>query len=64
MTNYSVKLQMKMNREIPYKDVSDKCKKKYKTSKPYWNQELKDLWVNMHNMEKIFRKCKHVNKNV
>ncbi len=45
-----------MNREIPYIDVCSSSKKRYKVNKPFWNEELRELWKVMNLKEKDFRK--------
>jgi hypothetical protein len=32
-----------MNEKIPYKDVSDDTRKRYKVLKPFWDNELETL---------------------
>ena len=53
-----------MERQLP-KYTGVKSRKKYKIKKPYWNDELKGLWSDMCNKEKIFLKFRgphHVRK--
>ncbi len=47
-----------MNREIPFKDISNGAKKRYKQRKPYWNEELSMLWKEMCKKEHDFCKYK------
>ena len=47
-----------MDNFLDYNNVSTKTKKMFKNYKPYWNNELTIAWKNMHNNEKIFRRCK------
>ncbi len=53
-----------MNVNIPYKDINinKRTKKRFKCNKPYWNDELSNLWSNMHEHEKAFLKYKGNNK--
>lgn len=41
---------------IPYCEASKKTRKRMKCTKPYWNQELSDLWQKLQKTEKHFRK--------
>ena len=43
-----------MDNCIPRCDTSKKTRKRFKTHKPYWNNELTDLWNAMHAKEKRF----------
>ena len=47
-----------MDNFLDYNNVSTKTKKMFKNYRPYWNNELTIAWKNMHNNEKIFRRCK------
>ncbi len=53
-----------MENEVPFKEfnVSDNTRKKFKSNKPFWNDELKILWSEMHEKEKIFCRCKKNNR--
>ena len=46
-----------MNVNIPYTEMHPKSKKFFKTHKPFWNDELKDLWSQMNTAEKLLRKA-------
>ncbi len=53
-----------MDREIPFillKEASKHTKKKFKVSKPFWNNELTEMWKIMHENEKLF--CKYKGKS-
>ena len=43
-----------MDNCIPRCDTSKKKRKRFKTHKPYWNDQLKDLWNAMYAKEKRF----------
>ena len=43
-----------MDNCIPLCDTSKRTRKRHKTQKPYWNDELMNLWSVMHAKEKIF----------
>ena len=45
---------MEMDNCIPRCDTSKKTRKRFKTHKPYWNDQLKDLWNAMYAKEKRF----------
>lgn len=45
-----------MKEVIPFYDASKNTRKRVKYTKPYWNQELLDLWKKLHKTEKHFRK--------
>ncbi len=49
-------IKAEMDKLIPYKDIctSKKAKKRFKHSKPFWNNELKILWQEMHENEIFF----------
>lgn len=47
-----------MAETIPKYDWSNKGRTKLRFHKPYWNDELTDLWKNMRNKEKLYLKCK------
>lgn len=46
-----------MTESIPNYDWSTKSKKKLRIHKPYWNDELTELWNIMRSHEKQFLKC-------
>ena len=45
-----------MNNTIPKLETKS-AKKRFRHTKPYWNDHLKDLWENMSSKEKEFLKC-------
>ncbi len=47
-----------MDQYLKYSDSSEKVRKMYKTHKPYWYQELADLWVLVSKAEKVSLKYK------
>jgi hypothetical protein len=47
-----------MDNNLDYRDISTKNKKKLKTSKPYWNNNLTIAWKNMVTKEKAYLKNK------
>ena len=47
-----------MDRYLDSKCISKKTKGYYKNSKPYWDNELSNLWKSMTQAEKDFIKCK------
>ena len=47
-----------MNKNLKYTDSSNKTRKIYKNHKPYWNDELHNMWKNMSQAEKWFLNCK------
>ena len=47
-----------MDQYLKYSDSSKKVRKMYKNYKPYWNQELTDLWVVVSKAEKAYLKYK------
>ena len=49
-------IQTEMKEYIPYRGNNQKLNKKFKYSKPYWNEELTKLWKDMSAKEKVFRK--------
>lgn len=51
-----------MAETIPKYDLSNKGRKKLRFHKPYWNDELTDLWKNMRNKEKQYLKCESKDK--
>ncbi|XP_053391424.1 uncharacterized protein LOC128554201, partial [Mercenaria mercenaria] len=46
-----------MNHSIPRYNASNRTKKRNKNAKPYWNEELTDLWNAMGMTENEFLKC-------
>ena len=46
-----------MDNCIPLCDTSKRTRKRHKTQKPYWNDELMNLWSVMHAKEKLFLNC-------
>lgn len=51
-----------MAETIPKYDWSNKGRKKLRFHKPYWNDELTNLWKNMRNKEKQYLKCESKEK--
>ncbi len=51
-------LTCEMDEYLKYSDASGKCRKRLKLHKPYWTDELTDLWKDMCHKERIHRKCK------
>ena len=47
-----------MDRNVKFIDASKKMRKKYKHSKPYWNDNLTMKWKAMNESERKFLKCK------
>ena len=47
-----------MDEYLKYYDASGKCRKRLKLHKPYWTDELTDLWKDMCHKEHMHRKCK------
>ena len=41
-----------------YKEASNVTRKRHKPYKPNWNTNLSQLWKDMHEKEKICRRCK------
>ena len=52
-----------MDNYVEFRDVSKSNAKKYKCSKPYWNNNLHMAWSNMMKSEKKFKKY-HGHRNV
>ena len=48
-----------MDTFLNFIDIGKKQKKRFKNSKPYWNNALTDSWKYMNVCEKNFRKCKN-----
>ena len=48
----------KMNSTIPSFHCSKRTRKRYKTYKPYWNDQLESLWKDMRQKEHTFTKCR------
>lgn len=55
--NFCEMVISEMTESIPNYDWSRKSKKKLRIHKPYWNNELTELWKTMRNHEKKFLKC-------
>ena len=47
-----------MNSTVPSFDCSKRTRKRYKTYKPYWNDQLESLWKDMRQKEHTFTKCR------
>ena len=48
-----------MDEYIQYKHVTSNTRKRLKTQKPFWNDDLTSAWKTMANAEKMLRKNKH-----
>lgn len=46
-----------LSKKIPTYDWSARTRKRLRPHKPYWNEELTELWRHMREMEKKFLKC-------
>lgn len=46
-----------MNEKIPYTELRQTRKRRC-VNKPFWNEELQDLWNKLHKAEKIFTRCR------
>jgi len=46
-----------MDMYLKYTDSSKQIRKKCKNHKPYWNEDLNNLWKEMSMAEKLFTKC-------
>ena len=44
---------------LPWKEVIGRLKRRYKNSKPYWNNSLHTAWKRAHKAEKAFVSCKN-----
>jgi hypothetical protein len=53
-----------MSEKIPTYDWSKRSRKRLRLHKPYWNDELTELWKRMREMEKQFLKCDSTNKSL
>ena len=51
-----------MNDKIPKYDTSRSTRRRYKCSKPYWNDGLSNLWSEMRKKERLFLKCHDRNR--
>ena len=51
-----------MNDKIPKYDTSRSTRRRYKCSKPYWNDGLSYLWSEMRKKERLFLKCHDRNR--
>ena len=50
-----------MQANIPFTTCNDaKMKKRFKNQKPYWDDELKQMWTDMVNKRKVVEKCRKV----
>ena len=47
-----------MDTYLKYTTAQKKTRKKFKNSKPFWNDQLTELWKDMNSKEHLFRKCK------
>ena len=45
-----------MDSDLTYKDITPGMKSRRRHNKPYWNQELRDLWVSARDAEKAYLK--------
>ena len=48
---------IEMDKHIDYRNQSKRSRKLFKNSKPYWSENLNELWKDMVKSEKCFRKC-------
>ena len=46
-----------MDNNLKFKDGSQRLRKRFRNSKPYWDDSLTELWTAMHNAEKEFLRC-------
>ena len=53
-----------LNQSLQYKFCGSKLQKRYRNSKPHWNEHLGNLWQIMVYKEKEFIKYKGVNKGI
>ena len=52
--DFCSKLFKEMNANIPSFDCTKKTRKRYKYFKPYWNETLEHLWLDVRTKEKTF----------
>ena len=52
-----------MDQHIKYSDNSKPMRKKFKNFKPYWSEDLSNLWQDMSTGERDFRKCPRNSEN-
>ncbi|CAG2226762.1 unnamed protein product [Mytilus edulis] len=45
-----------MEDKVPFTDCSKRTRRKFRNDKPFWNDELSQLWKNMRDKEKAFLK--------
>ncbi len=50
-------LTHEMDTYLKYTSSPRPTKKRLKNSKPYWNQELYDMWIKMSISERVLGKC-------
>ncbi len=53
-TQFCNTLTVEMDKHLKYTSSPKPLRKRLKNSKPYWNQELYDLWVKMSMSENEF----------
>ena len=56
--NFCATLFSEMDSFLEYRDVSKKVRKRFKNHKPYWNDNLTQLWKSMRDAERRFLRCK------
>ena len=56
-TEFNAMLLEEMDEYVKYTSASTSCRKRLKNHKPYWNDELLELWKNMNKAEKEFCAC-------
>ena len=49
-------LTKEMDKHLKFADSNKRIRKKHKNSKPYWCEELSNMWRNMRDSEKKFSK--------
>ena len=56
--NLCTLIYTKMQRKIPCVSDSKKLRKRHKPSKPFWSDNLSELWSNLREADKNMKKCK------
>ena len=51
---------LEMDSWLKFRDLSRQTRKKLKSQKPYWNENLMHLWNNMRDSENIYLKNKTI----
>lgn len=54
--NLCLVLKQEMDEYLQFSECGRNTKKRWKHSKPYWNEELSELWKSMRNKEKTYLK--------